>query len=101
MKRKSVAALLLAAICLTAAAVDASDLFGTVRMKGKVLPDAEITLKGGAEARTARTNKSGYYSLRNVEPGKYTITVQLSDKTTREVPVYVFPQSTEKNLDLK
>lgn len=101
MKKRCIAGLLSVAIFVSAAAAEASDLFGTLRMNGKMLPDTELTLKGGGQDRTTRTNKSGYYSLRNLEPGKYTMTIQLGNKTTREVPVYVFPQSTEKNIDLK
>lgn len=80
---------------------EASDLFGTIKLKGRQLPDTEITLKLGSQEQHAKTNQRGYYSIRNLEPGNYTMTIQLQDKSTRQVPVYVFPQSTEKNIELK
>lgn len=101
MKRRSWIGLLLLCFVSITAIAEASDLFGTIRLKGQPLPNAEITLRGGSEELRVKTNLRGYYSLRNVEPGKYTMIIQLHDQSTRQVPVYVFPQSTEKNIELK
>jgi hypothetical protein len=84
-----------------AAYVEASDLFGTIQLAGKPLSNAEITLKGGSQEQHTKTNQRGYYSVRNLEPGNYTMTIQLQDGSTREAQVYVFPQSTEKNIQIK
>ena len=101
MKRKCLVGLLLCFFLSIAVIAEASDVFGTIQLAGKTLPNAEITLKGGSQEQHAKTNEHGYYSLRNLEPGNYTMTIQLQDGKTRQVPVYVFPQSTEKNIELK
>ena len=101
MKKSSLLGLLLFCFLAVAVISEASDLFGTIQLKGRPLPDAEITLKLGSQEQHARTNQGGYYSIRNLEPGNYTMTIKLQDKSTRQVPVYVFPQSTEKNIELK
>ncbi len=101
MKKNSLTSLLLCCFLLIAVIVEASDLFGTIKLKGQPLPNAEITLKGGSQEQLAKTNERGYYSIRNLEPGKYTMTIRLQDRSTREATVHVFPQNTEKNIDLK
>lgn len=101
MKRRFWTGLLLCCFVSAAAIAEASDLFGTVRLKGQPLPNTVVTLKDGREDLQTKTNLRGYYSLRDIEPGKYTLVIQLHDRSTRQVPVYVFPQSTEKNIDLK
>ncbi len=101
MKRLVLIGLLLCFFLSIAVIAESSDLFGTVQFSGKVLPNAEITLKGGNKEFQAKTNERGYYSIRNLEPGNYTMTIQLKDGSTRQVPVYVFPQSTEKSIELK
>lgn len=101
MRRQSLIGPLLCLFLSIAVVAESSDLFGTIQLAGKALPNVEITLKGGNQEQRAKTNQRGYYSMRNLEPGNYTMTVQLQDGSTRQVPVYVFPQSTEKNIDLK
>jgi hypothetical protein len=100
MKKRTLIGLLLSCFLSIAVMAEASDLFGTIQLTGKPLPNAEIILKGGKEQH-AKTNQRGYYSIRNLEPGNYTMTIKLQDGSTRQVPVYVFPQSTEKNIELK
>jgi len=101
MKKHVLIGLLLCFLLSIAAIAESSDLFGTVQLSGKVLSNAEITLKGGNKELHAKTNERGYYSIRNLEPGNYTMTIQLKDGSTRQVQVYVFPQSTEKSFELK
>jgi Carboxypeptidase regulatory-like domain len=101
MKRRFSLSLFLFCSLLIASVAEASDLFGTVRFSGKQLRNAEISLKSGAQEMKTRTNENGYYSVRNLNPGKYTITVYLPDRSARQVQVYVFPQSTEKNIEIK
>jgi hypothetical protein len=101
MKKRSLVGLLMFCFLSIAVISEASDLFGTIQFKGQPLQDAEITLKGGSQEQHAKTNQRGYYSIRNLEPGNYTMTIQLQDRSTRRVPVYMFPQSTEKNIELK
>jgi hypothetical protein len=101
MKERSLTGLLLFCFLSIAVISEASDLFGTIQFKGKPLPDAEIILKGSGQEQHAKTNQRGYYSIRNLESGNYTMSIQLQDRSTRQVPVYMFPQSTEKNIELK
>ncbi|MBI5674197.1 MAG: carboxypeptidase regulatory-like domain-containing protein [Nitrospirae bacterium] len=101
MKKSSLIVLLLCGFLLVAVIAEASDLFGTIKLKGQPLPNAGIILKDGSQEQRLKTNEQGYYSIRNLEPGKYTITIQLQDESTREATVHVFPQNTEKNIDLK
>jgi hypothetical protein len=101
MKKHSLISLLLFCFLIIAVVAEASDLFGTIRLAGKPLSNAEITLNGGGQEQRRKTNERGYYSMRNLEPGNYTMTIQLQDGSTREAQVYVFPQSTEKNIELK
>jgi hypothetical protein len=101
MKRRSLICLFFFCFLTIAVIAEASDLFGTIQLTGKPLSNAEITLKGGSLEQRTKTNQQGYYSLRNLEPGNYTMTIQLQDRSTRKVQVYVFPQSTEKNIELK
>jgi len=101
MKKHVLIGLLLCFFLSIAVIAESSDLFGTVQFSGKALSNAEITLKGGNQELHAKTNQRGYYSIRNLEPGNYTMTIQLKDSSTRQVPVYVFPQSTEKNIEFK
>ncbi len=101
MKKQSLIGLLLCFFLSIAVVAESSDLFGTIQLAGKALPNADITLKGASQEQRAKTNQRGYYSIRNLEPGNYTMTIQLQDRSTRQVTVYVFPQSTEKNIELK
>jgi len=101
MRKSSLFVLLLCCFLLVAVIAEASDLFGTIKVKGQPLSNADITLTGGSQEQRLKTNKQGYYSLRNLEPGKYTMTIQLQDGSTRKATVHVFPQNTEKNIDLK
>jgi hypothetical protein len=101
MKKHSLISLLLFSLLTIAAIAEASDLFGTIQFGGKPLSDAEITLKGSSREQRTKTNQRGYYSVRNLEAGNYTMTIQLQDGNTRQVQVYVFPQSTERNIELK
>ena len=101
MKKNSLFVLLLCCFLFAAVTAEASDLFGTIKLKGQPVPDAGITLKAGSQEQHLKTNKQGYYSIRNLEPGKYTMTIQLQNGSTQEVKVHVFPQNTEKNIDLK
>ena len=101
MKRQCWTVLLLVCLLSVFSVAEASDLFGTIRLRGQPLRNAEISLKGEAQELKARTTESGYYSIRNLEAGNYTLTIQLPDKSARSEKVYVFPQSTEKNIDIK
>lgn len=101
MKKGSLIVVLLCCFLLVAVVAEASDLFGTIKLKGQLLPNAELILKDGSQEQRLKTNEQGYYSIRNLEPGKYTLTIQLQDGSTREATVHVFPQNTEKNIDLK
>ena len=101
MRKSSLFVLLLCCFLLVAVIAGASDLFGTIKFKGQPLPNAGITMKDGSQEQRLKTNVQGYYSIRNLEPGKYTMTIQLQNGSTQEVKVHVFPQNTEKNIDLK
>ena len=101
MKKNSLFVLLLCCFLLGAVIAEASDLFGTIKLKGQPLPNAVITLKDGGQEQRLKTNEQGYYSIRNLEPGKYTMTIQRQDGSTSKATVHVFPQNTEKNIDLK
>lgn len=101
MKKRSTISLLLFCLLSIAPIAEASDLFGTIRLSGQPLRNTELSLKSETKEVKAKTNESGYYSIRNLEAGNYTMTIQLPDKKTRQERVYVFPQSTEKNIELK
>jgi len=91
---------LLVMIAFAAGAAQAADLFGTITVGGKALRNADLVLKNGREV-PGRTNQYGYYSLRNLPAGEYTLTIKLADGTLRPVKVRVFPQNTEKNINLR
>jgi hypothetical protein len=86
-------------IAFAAGVARAADLFGTITVGGKALRNADLVLKNGREV-PGRTNQNGYYSIRNLSAGEYTLTIKLSDGTSRPVRVRVFPQNTEKNINL-
>ena len=83
------------------ATAEAADLFGVVRFQGQPLRGSEVLLKNEKHELKSKTNEKGYYSIRNAEAGNYTLTIQLPDKSTRQEKVRVFPQNTEKNIELK
>jgi len=80
---------------------EASDLFGTIYLRGRPLANAEIELTSSATTLNATANEHGYYSLRNLTPGDYTLVIHLPDGGKRSEPVYVFPQNTEKDIELE
>ncbi len=70
MKRHGCIALFLFCFLSVAPIAEASDLFGTIRLRGQPLGDVEISLKSDAQELKARTKESGYYSIRNQGPVK-------------------------------
>lgn len=80
---------------------EASDLYGNILYRGKPLGNADITLKSNNRiAIKSKSNRFGYYSLRKLSPGRYVLIISLPDRSTRSEEVYVFPQNTEKNLNI-
>ena len=90
---------LMVMIAFATGAAQAADLFGTITVGGKALRNANLMLKSGREV-PARTNQFGYYSIRNLPPGEYTLMIKIPDGTSRPVKVRIFPQNTEKNINL-
>jgi hypothetical protein len=79
----------------------ASDIFGRVRYKGRLVPDVNIEIiSNGKTIAKSKTNSVGYYSIRNIDPGEYILKIQLQDGD-HEMKVYVFPQNTEQNITIK
>jgi hypothetical protein len=77
--------------------VEASELYGTIWYKGKPLQNAEVAVK---DNKIQTTNAKGYYSI-ELPPGLYTLGIKLPDGKIRQEKVNVFPQDTEKNLQLE
>jgi plasmid maintenance system killer protein len=78
----------------------ASDLFGTIWFRDRALVNAEVKVQGAKEYGPTRTNQLGYYSIRNIEePGQYRLIIKF-ENNIRNVDVYVYPQNTEKNIQL-
>jgi len=82
----------LALVCLSASAVHAADVSGTVRdTSGGVLPGVTVELRasGGAAPRTTVTDGQGAYRLDGVDAGRYQLTFTLINFATvrRDVDV--------------
>lgn len=67
---------------------------------GKGLKSAEVLLipSGGGVTHPARTDGSGYYSFAGVQPGDYTLQVNLVNYNSASVPVFVL-QDGSRNVD--
>jgi hypothetical protein len=83
-----------------------ANISGTVRdTSGGVIPGATLTLKstGTGFVRTATTNATGVYVIRDIEPGAYTLQVQKQGfATARQAEFRLFVnQSTTFNFVLK
>ena len=83
---------MLALVCLSASAVHAADVSGTVRdTSGGVLPGVTVELRasGGAAPRTTVTDGQGAYRLDGVDAGRYQLTFTLINFATvrRDVDV--------------
>lgn len=77
----------------------ASDLSGQV-LNGNGQPASNIPVrligpKPATEEQEKRTNESGFYKFKELEPGKYTVTVD-----GRSTEVHVFGRKTRRDLRL-
>ena len=86
--------------------IAAAALNGTVRdQSGAVVPDATITLiesKSGLKL-TTRSNSTGNYSLVNISPGEYSVSVSKTGFATEKAPSFPLAvnQTATINFDLK
>ena len=78
---------LLALVVLTGRVVD--------RTTGQPLTAVEVAAKGGVAAAPAKTNDDGHYTLRNLAPGHYTITVSSDDVPPQSFEVVVGAAKTQ------
>ncbi len=86
-------------LALAAAAVSAQDVLtkgsiaGTVTdASGAAVPGATVKVTGGAVERVATTNDQGLFNVENLNPGNYTVRVEMANFKTAEivnVTVYV------------
>ncbi len=77
----------------------ASELSGQV-LKGSGQPASDIPVrligpKPATQEQDQQTNKSGFYKFKDLEPGKYTVTVD-----GRSTEVHVFGRKTRRDLRL-
>ncbi len=77
----------------------ASDLSGQV-LKGNGQPASNVSVrligpKPETQDQEEQTNKSGFYQFKNLDPGKYTVTVD-----GRSTEVHVFGRKTRRDLRL-
>ena len=79
-----------------AATANGSDLFGTVWFDGRVANGAVVKL-AGADRFVDVATQSGYYSIRNIPPGDYTVDVEHQGKGCQK-RVRVYPQRTQYNI---
>jgi hypothetical protein len=71
---------------------ETGQITGTVMdQTGAVVPNAKVTVKGVAtgSVRTATTNASGIYTVTNLQPAEYTVTVEATGFSTKSVSVNV------------
>src|SRR5262245_41568547 len=85
MARRVVFALLLVAGLLMGSVTKAQRTQGTISgtvsdPSGAVIPNAEVTasMEGTGFKRTVTTNGSGFYTLTNLDPGTYAVSVKMA-----------------------
>jgi hypothetical protein len=86
-------------VALSPTALLASELSGQV-LKGNGQPASNIPVrligpKPETQEQEEQTNKSGFYKFRELEPGKYTVTVD-----GRSTEIHVFGRKTRRDLRL-
>jgi hypothetical protein len=80
-----------------AATAYGSDLFGTVWFASKTADGVTVKIRPGEDRFNDVTNKSGYYSIRNIPAGDYDVIVQYQGKECVK-RVHVYPQPTQYNV---
>lgn len=71
------------------------------RGNGKKLFGAKVQIKGNGVTKTSRSNKSGWYVLKNVPTGKYTATINKPGYKTKKISIIVYKdKTTTKNIKL-
>ena len=96
------------ALCLTVAPLLAQERFGALNgtvsdETGAVLPGVTVTLTHTSTHRviTAATRADGVYSVRNIDPGRYSVKFELARFATREFGEIDIPSGQTRKLDAK
>jgi len=84
-------------VMILVATANGSDLFGTVWFDGKVAYGAVVKLVPGPDHFVDVATQSGYYSIRNIPAGDYSVNVEYQGKGCVK-RVRVYPQRTQYNV---